>query len=65
MKTNISSLLKQFHENYSFKTPSCRTLGDSSDMQNDDLMHREGLTLSSPNLALSSSSTTQFSTCSG
>ena len=25
------------------KTPMCRKLSRSSDMQNDDLMHREGL----------------------
>ena len=36
-------LLKQFHENVCSKTPSCNTLGDSLDMQNYALMHREGL----------------------
>ena len=36
-------LLKQFREKFRSNTPSCRTLGDSSDMQNDGLMPREGL----------------------
>ena len=64
-------LLKQFHENCCFKTTSCRKLSHSSEMQNDALKHCVGLTLSGPNLPLSSPSTTsrellsQFSTCSG
>ena len=40
---NILLLLKQFHEKISSKTPRCRELNDSSEMQNDALMHREGL----------------------
>ena len=63
-------LIKQFHDNFHCKTPRRTELGYSSERQNDALMHREGLTLSSLSLLLSSSSTTsrellsQFSTCS-
>ena len=32
---NILLLLKQFHENFSFKTTRCRKLSHSSEMQND------------------------------
>ena len=39
----LSLLLKQFRENVRFKTPRCRKLGHSSEMQNAALMHREGL----------------------
>ena len=35
--------LKQFHENCGFKTTSCRKLSMFSEMQDDALMHREGL----------------------
>ena len=40
---NIFLLLKQSHEMFSFKTLSFRKLFISSEMRNDDLMHREGL----------------------
>ena len=68
---NILLSLKMFRENFRSKTSMCRKLSHSSEMKNDALMHREGLTLSRVNLPLSSSSTTsrellsQFSTCSG
>ena len=39
----ISLLLKQSHENVTSKNPRRRKLGHSSEMQNDSLMHREGL----------------------
>ena len=39
----ISLLLKQFPEYNRFKTTRCGKLGHSSEMQNDVLMHREGL----------------------
>ena len=40
---NILSLLKQFHENNCSKAPRCGKLSHSSEMQNDVLIHREGL----------------------
>ena len=40
-------LLKTFHaKNIKNKTPGCRKLNNSSDMQNDVLIHRDGLTIS-------------------
>ena len=39
----IVLLLKQFHENVHSKHPGCRKLSDSSERQNDDLMHPWGL----------------------
>ena len=41
-KTYVSLLLKQLDENFSSKTPMCRELNHSSEMQNDALMHRWG-----------------------
>ena len=41
----IVLILKQFHENFRVKTPRCRTSNHSSQMQNDALMPRDGLTL--------------------
>ena len=38
MKTNIV-IIKQFHS----ETPLCKKLSNSPEMQNDALMHREGL----------------------
>ena len=43
MKNNMLLLLKQFHENVRSKTPGCMKLSNFSEMQNDALMHREGL----------------------
>ena len=43
MKKKISLLLGEFHENVSFLNPLVQKLGHSSQIQNDDLMHREGL----------------------
>ena len=40
---NISLLLKQFYEYCRSKTPRCGKLGHFSVLQNDALMHREGL----------------------
>ena len=40
---NISLLLKQLHTNFHSKTTRCRKLSHSSEIQNDALMHREGL----------------------
>ena len=42
-ENNISLLLKQFQGNFSSKTTRCRKISHSSEMQNDALMHREGL----------------------
>ena len=39
----ISLLLKTVSKNVRFKTPRCRKLGHSSEMQNDALMHHQGL----------------------
>ena len=39
----IVLFLRQFHENCRTKTTSCRKLSSFSEMQDDDLMHREGL----------------------
>ena len=39
----ILLLLKQFHQNLCSKTPGFQKLGHFSEMQNDALMHREGL----------------------
>ena len=39
----ILLFLKQLQENCGFKTTSCRKLSNFSEMQNDTLMHREGL----------------------
>ena len=36
-------LLKQFHENLRFKSPRCRELRHSSEMQNYAFVHRGGL----------------------
>ena len=49
---NISLLLKQFYENCRSKTPSCRKLSHFSEIQNDDLIHSEGLTLTARGLTL-------------
>ena len=38
----ITSLLKQSHENFRYKTLSCWKLSHFSDMQNDVFMNREG-----------------------
>ena len=35
--------IKTVPKNVRLKTPRCRKLGRSLEMQNDDLMHREGL----------------------
>ena len=43
MKKNILLLLKQSHESFHCKTPSFRKLSRYSEVQNDALMHREGL----------------------
>ena len=43
MKKILLLLLKQFHENFHSKTPCSRKLSRSSEMQNDALMHRDGL----------------------
>ena len=40
---NILLLLEQFHENVVLKLPDFRTISHFSEMQNDALMHREGL----------------------
>ena len=40
---HIFLLLKHSMKNCHFKTPKCKKLGHSSDMQNDALMHRIGL----------------------
>ena len=40
---NILLLLKQLHEDFCSKTPRCRELSHSSEMQNVAMMHREGL----------------------
>ena len=37
----ILIFLKQFHENFHSKTPRCRKLSHSSNLQNDALLHRE------------------------
>ena len=39
----ILLLLKQFYGNNRSKPPRCRKLGHSSELQNDALVHREGL----------------------
>ena len=39
----ISSLLKQFHENFRSESPRCRKLRHSSEMRKDALVHREDL----------------------
>ena len=43
MKKNISLLLEQFHENFRCKKHMFRRLRHSSEMENDALMHHEGL----------------------
>ena len=43
IEKNIVLFLKQFHENCHSKTTICRKCSNSSQMQNDALMHREGL----------------------
>ena len=40
---NTLYLLKQFHENFRSKIPRCRKLDNSSEMQNNSLLHHEGL----------------------
>ena len=46
MKQNILSLLSGSIKNFVLKPICFRKLCHSSEMQNDDLMHREGLTFS-------------------
>ena len=43
MKEKIIILLKHLHENVRPKPSRCRILSHSSEMQNDALMHRQGL----------------------
>ena len=42
-ENNISVLLKQFHEKFVLKSLGFFKLSHSSEMQNDALMHRDGL----------------------
>ena len=43
MKKTLVLLLKQFDEGFRSRTPKRRELSHTSEMQNDALMHHEGL----------------------